>query len=139
MLFSIVLAIYGVVVDVVVPTFLFHNCSVVKSDKWFASSQLCSACGFKKEAVKNISSRKWICPSCGVEHHRDHNADKSICRNDAISKIESTAGTVGTYACGVQGNKARLISSGVDCSMKQEIQFVRMDKSNSNGFEAHHL
>ena len=64
---------------------------------------------------------------------------QSICRNDAISKIASTAGTVGTYACGVHGNKDRLIASGVDCSMKHEIQFVRMDKSNYNGFESHHL
>ena len=101
----------------------FHNCSVVKSDKWFASSQLCSRCGFKNEAVKNLSVRKWICPSCGVEHNRDHNAAINL-RNDAISKIKSTAGTVGTYACGGQGSKARF-SSDVDCSLKQEGNIVR--------------
>ena len=111
---------------------MFHNCSVVRSDKWFASSQICSACGFKNEAVKNLSVRKWICPFCGVEHSRDHNAAINL-RNDAISKIKSTVGTIGTYACGGQGSRTRF-SSDVDCSMKQEVQFVRRDKSNLNGF-----
>ena len=101
----------------------FHNCSVVKSDKWFASSQLCSRCGFKNEAVKNLSVRKWICPSCGVEHNRDHNAAINL-RNDAISKIKSTVGTIGTYACGGQGSKTRLCSSRGDCSVKQEERTV---------------
>ena len=115
----------------------FHNCSIVKSDKWFASSQLCSACGFKNKAVKDLSVRKWVCPSCGVGHERDHNAAINL-RNDAISKIKSTVGTMGIYACGWQGSKA-MFSSDVDCSMKQEIQFVRMDKSNYKEFEAHRL
>ena len=35
-------------------------------------------------------------------------------------------GTVGTYACGGQGSRTRF-SSDADCSMKQEVQFVRMD------------
>ena len=103
----------------------FNNCSVVKSDKWFASSQICSHCGFKNEAVKNLSVRKWICPFCGVEHSRDHNAAINL-RNDAISKIKSTVGTIGTYACGGQGSRVRL-SSYVDCSLKHEVRFVRMD------------
>ena len=103
----------------------FNNCSVVKSDKWFASSQICSHFGFKNEAVKNLSVRKWICPFCGVEHSRDHNAAINL-RNDAISKIKSTVGTIGTYACGGQGSRTRF-SSDVDCSLKQEVQFVRMD------------
>lgn len=76
----------------------FHNCSVVKSDRWFASSQLCSHCGFKNESVKNLSVRKWVCPECGIEHNRDHNAAINL-RNDAVSKIRSTVGTIGTYAC----------------------------------------
>jgi hypothetical protein len=45
---------------------------------------------------------------------------------------------MGIYACGGQGNKVRF-SNRVDCSMKQEVQFVRMDKSNSLEFEAHRL
>ena len=109
----------------------FHNCSVVKSDKWFASSQMCSHCGFKNEAVKNLSVRKWICQECGMEHHRDHNAAINL-RNDAISKIKSTVGTIGSYACGGQGNKARF-SSNVDCSSKQEGIIVRCST------EAHRL
>lgn len=115
----------------------FHNCSVVKSDKWFASSQLCSACGFKNEAVKNLSVRKWICQECGVEHNRDHNAAINL-RNDAINKIRSTVGTIGTYACGGQGSKVKSFDN-VDCSLKQEVHFVRMDKSNSKKFEPHRL
>ena len=70
---------------------------------------------------------------------KDQNLDRQIAainlRNDAISKIKSTVGTIGTYACGGQGSRTRF-SSDVDCSMKQEVQFVRMDKSNSNEFEA---
>lgn len=102
----------------------FHNCSVVKSDKWFASSQLCSNCGFKNEAVKNLSVRKWVCHECGIEHNRDHNAAINL-RNDAISKIKSTVGTIGAYACGGQGSKTRFNSSRVDCSLKQEGILVR--------------
>ena len=115
----------------------FHNCSVVKSDKWFASSQLCSACGFKNEAVKSFSVRRRVCLNCGMEHNRDHNAAINL-RNDAVNKIRGTVGTIGTYACGGQGSRTRF-SSDVDCSLKQEVQFVRMDKSNSNEFEAHRL
>ena len=66
-----------------------------------------------------------------MEHHRDHNAAINL-RNDAISKIKSTVGTIGSYACGGQGNKARF-SSNVDCSSKQEGIIVRCST------EAHRL
>lgn len=75
----------------------------------------------------------WVRQTSGL-HHRDHNVEINL-RNDAINKIKSTVGTIGTYACGGQGSIARF-SSDVGCSMKQEVQFVRMDKSNSNEFEA---
>ena len=52
----------------------FYNCIVIKADKYFASSQLCSECGYKNEKVKDLSVRQWTCPSCGTEHNRDVNA-----------------------------------------------------------------
>ena len=50
-----------------------YNCSVIKADRWFPSSQLCSNCGYQYHELK-LSERKWICPSCGQTHIRDVNA-----------------------------------------------------------------
>lgn len=52
--------------------------SLVKIDKFFPSSQLCSNCGYKNTSVKDLAIRKWTCPECGMTHDRDHNAAKNI-------------------------------------------------------------
>lgn len=46
---------------------------VIVADRWFPSSKLCSACGFKHTGLV-LSERYWTCEACGARHQRDHNA-----------------------------------------------------------------
>lgn len=50
----------------------------LRIDKFYASSQLCSDCGYKNSDTKDLSVREWICPICGKKHDRDVNAAKNI-------------------------------------------------------------
>lgn len=50
----------------------------IKIDTFYASSQICSVCGYQNPDIKDLSVRTWICPECGAEHDRDINAAKNI-------------------------------------------------------------
>jgi putative transposase len=50
---------------------------VVKIDRWFPSSKLCSGCGHLLDKL-DLSVREWDCPSCKAHHDRDENAAANI-------------------------------------------------------------
>lgn len=65
----------------------WYGKTLVKIDKWYPSSQLCSCCGYN-DGKKQLSVRYWICPKCNTYHDRDINAAKNILA-EGIRVLES--------------------------------------------------
>jgi putative transposase len=63
--------------------------TIVKADKWFASSKTCSHCGFVKKDLK-LADREWFCPSCGTHHDRDKNAAINLKQYVRLQRPEVT-------------------------------------------------
>ena len=51
---------------------------LIRIDRWYPSSQICSGCGSIHPEVKDLSVREWFCDHCLQYHDRDINAARNI-------------------------------------------------------------
>ena len=82
----------------------------VMVDRFFASSKLCSRCGWKNNNLI-LSERAWTCLDCGITHDRDENASVNL-KNEGMRILKEekyitiihddkpTVGTTGSHAFG---------------------------------------
>ena len=61
----------------------WHGKNILKVNRFFASSKICSHCHHKLDNLP-LSSRSWTCPSCQTRHDRDANAASNI-RKQALA------------------------------------------------------
>jgi putative transposase len=69
-----------------------YGTTILVADRWFPSSKLCSACGFKRDDLP-LHVRAWECSACGARHERDLNAARNLA-------ALCTIGQMGMHACG---------------------------------------
>ena len=64
----------------------YQGKQLIRIDKNYPSSQVCSCCGNQNESLKDITIRKWECPKCHVRHDRDFNSAINI-REEALRML----------------------------------------------------
>ncbi|HHC5942959.1 TPA: IS200/IS605 family element RNA-guided endonuclease TnpB [Staphylococcus aureus] len=55
----------------------WYGRKVIKIDRWYPSSQICSECGHQ-DGKKPLNIRQWTCPNCHAHHDRAINASQNI-------------------------------------------------------------
>ena len=73
------------------------NGQVLRVDRFFPSSRLCSGCG-KKHKNLTFNIRQWVCVACGVIHDRDTNAAINIYKASILT--QTTVGATESYVTG---------------------------------------
>ena len=70
----------------------WYGRKIIKVDRFYPSTQLCSGCDYKNESIKGLrglKAREWICPKCGEVHDRDLNASRNILK-EGLKSAEPT-------------------------------------------------
>jgi len=71
---------------------------VLRVDRFFPSSKLCSHCGEKHKNL-TLNIRRWLCLACGVIHDRDTNAAINILKQTTVGATERYATGDMSRAC----------------------------------------
>jgi putative transposase len=82
----------------------WYGGEIVKINRWFPSSKLCSVCGEIHKGL-TLKDRIFVCPSCGHTQDRDEQASWNI-ETEGLS----TLGQRGIYACGESNKRERRTS-----------------------------
>ena len=64
-----------------------HGRKIIRTDRYFPSSQKCHVCGHIQKENKDLRIRRWECPVCHTIHDRDINAAINI-REKGMSMIQ---------------------------------------------------
>ena len=56
----------------------WYGKQLITIDRFYPSSQTCSACGAQWPGTKDLKVRRWVCPECGADLDRDANAAVNI-------------------------------------------------------------
>ena len=67
----------------------WYGKNVLKVNRFFASSKICSHCDHKLDSLA-LSVRSWSCPNCQTTHDRDINASNNI-RSRALADVAGLA------------------------------------------------
>ena len=103
---------WGDFVQMLVYKAAWYGRELVKVDRWFPSSKLCSGCHYRMKELP-LRIREWECPSCGVVHDRDKNAASNI-----------LAAGLAVIACGEGSSGQMSVGDLVKLlSVKQEVSF----------------
>jgi putative transposase len=77
----------------------WYGVHVVVVDRFYPSTQLCHACGFKNTEL-TLEDRIWRCPMCGTTHDRDVNAAINV-KNEGL-RLLAVGHTESQNACGAR-------------------------------------
>ncbi len=69
-----------------------YGTRVILADRWYASTRLCSVCGWKNDAL-TLRDRAWACPQCGTAHERDVNAAINLQRLATVPALPEASST----------------------------------------------
>jgi putative transposase len=102
---------FGMFLSMLEAKALKHERVFLKVGRFYASSQICSACNHK-DGHKPLWVRTWTCSACHAMHDRDENAAKNILAQGLRERLNARGASVSPLATKAAGVEARTRQKG---------------------------